>query len=225
MKAKRGCGEDAARASAPGYRTRTYRAAAPAPRGGFAQRAVRRRGPGPRCASSGPAGGGRGEAGAERDGLPAPGPSGRHRRREALRPCAASSRAAARPKGAGRCSREWPDWAPTSYCSRVPGRGSRDLDSPPEVSRSLHPSLYSPHRLRPRSPPRAHHPVAPSTPAPGPTSRARRWVPSLRGFVCGPSRRATGLSASPGRPLSLHGATPRSSLPAPPPAESLSPSP
>lgn len=114
-----------------------------------------------------------------------------------------------------------------SYRSRVPGRGSRDLDSPPEVSRSLHPSICSP-RLSARSPPRARDPIAPSTSAPSPTSRARRWVPSLSGFVCGPSGPATGFSASQGRPLSLHGATPRNSLPAPPPAarrESVSPSP
>lgn len=120
MKAKWICGEDADRASAPGSRTRAYRAATPAPRGGFAQRAVRWRGPGPRCASSGPAGGGRGEAGAERAGLPAPGPSGRHRGRVALRPGAASLQAAARPKGSGRCLRERPGWATPSYGFRRP---------------------------------------------------------------------------------------------------------
>lgn len=101
----------------------------------------------------------------------------------------------------------------------VLGYGSRNLDSPPEVSRSLHPNFcWTPSP----SPPSARDPIAPTTPATGPTSRARRWVPSLRGFVCGPSGTATGFSASQGRPLFLHRATPRSSLPAPPPAESLS---
>ncbi|KAH0519124.1 Nuclear receptor subfamily 6 group A member 1 [Microtus ochrogaster] len=82
----------------------------------------------------------------------------------------------------------------------VLGYGSRNLDSPPEVSRSLHPNLcWTPApRLRPRSQPSARDPFAPSTPAAGPTSRARWWVPSLRGFVCGPSGPATGFSASRG---------------------------
>lgn len=79
-------------------------------------------------------------------------------------------------------------------------------------------SVGRPRRLRPRSPPSACDPFAPSTPAAGPTSRARWWVPSLRGFVCGPSGPATGFSASQGQPLFLHRATPRRSLPAPPPA-------
>lgn len=140
--------------------------------------------------------------------------------RAALSPGAASSRAAARPKGAGLGAGRTRGAARGSgLCGRrrrtgphIPGHGSRDLDSPSEVYRSLYPLLCTP------SPPEV------SAPRPRPRcalharSRpdvsARRWVPSLRGFVCGPSGRAPGFSASQGRPLSLHGATPWSSLPA-----------